>query len=127
VELVFDEVSAQEQAERCLKCHIQTVFDSELCILCGGCVDICPNDCLKLVPVEKMEGTGELADLVRARYGEDILVSPRTSAEETQSLGTAMIKDETQCIRCGLCAGRCPTGAITMEAFLFEEQLVYKE
>jgi ferredoxin len=36
-----------------------------------------------------------------------------------------MIKDETQCIRCGLCQRRCPTGAITMEAFWFEEELVY--
>ena len=27
----------------------------------------------------------------------------------------AIIKDETRCIRCGLCAARCPTGAITME------------
>ncbi len=27
----------------------------------------------------------------------------------------AIIKDETRCIRCGLCAVRCPTGAITME------------
>jgi NADPH-dependent glutamate synthase beta subunit-like oxidoreductase len=124
VELVFDEVSAREQAERCLKCHIQTVFNSELCILCGGCVDICPKDCLKLVPVEKIEGTGELANLIRARYEENTLASQRTSVEETQSLGTAIIKDETQCIRCGLCAGRCPTGAITMEAFSFEEQLV---
>jgi ferredoxin len=27
----------------------------------------------------------------------------------------AIIKDELRCIRCGLCAARCPTGAITME------------
>jgi ferredoxin len=36
-------------------------------------------------------------------------------------LGAAIIKDETICIRCGLCAERCPTGAITMERFLFKE------
>jgi ferredoxin len=28
-----------------------------------------------------------------------------------------MIKDETICIRCGLCAERCPAHTITMEAF----------
>ena len=27
----------------------------------------------------------------------------------------AILKDEERCIRCGLCADRCPTGAITME------------
>jgi ferredoxin len=37
----------------------------------------------------------------------------------------AMIKDDTACTRCALCAQRCPTGAITMESFRFEELLAY--
>jgi ferredoxin len=32
---------------------------------------------------------------------------------------TAIIKDEELCIRCGLCADRCPNAAITMERFCF--------
>jgi formate dehydrogenase beta subunit len=125
VEMVFDEASAQEQSQRCLKCHIQTVFNSELCILCGGCVDICPNNCLKMVPLEKIEGTNELTVLIKAQYGENIVKPPQAGVKETGSQGTAMIKDETRCIRCGLCQRRCPTGAITMEALWFEEQLVH--
>ncbi|MEE9399426.1 MAG: FAD-dependent oxidoreductase, partial [Dehalococcoidales bacterium] len=125
VEEVFDEASAHDQSQRCLKCHVQTVFDSKLCILCGGCVDICPNNCLKIVPVEKIAGTSELTGLIKAQYGENIIEPQEAGAKETQSQGTAMIKDETQCIRCGLCQRRCPTGAITMEAFWFEEGLVY--
>jgi ferredoxin len=31
--------------------------------------------------------------------------------------GSAMLKDESRCIRCGLCAARCPVGTITMESF----------
>jgi ferredoxin len=36
-----------------------------------------------------------------------------------------MIKDDTICTRCGLCAERCPTDALTMQAFRFQETLVY--
>ena len=32
-----------------------------------------------------------------------------------------MIKDDDKCIRCGLCAIRCPTDAMTMEVFFYEE------
>ena len=28
-----------------------------------------------------------------------------------------MLKDEDRCIRCGLCAERCPTGAMTMDRY----------
>ena len=36
--------------------------------------------------------------------------------------GAALIKDETACIRCGLCARRCPAGVITMQAFYRESE-----
>ena len=36
--------------------------------------------------------------------------------------GSVMVKDETICIRCGLCAERCPVNTISMEAFeVFDE------
>jgi formate dehydrogenase (NADP+) beta subunit len=34
----------------------------------------------------------------------------------------AMVKDDDRCIRCGLCAIRCPTDAMTMERFTITEQ-----
>ncbi len=117
VELVYPEAQAHEQANRCLRCHVQTVFDGDKCILCGGCVDVCPERCLKMVELERLEETPELADLVLARFG-------RPLAGFSHNLGTAMIKDDMRCIRCGLCAKRCPTGAITMEALSFVEEYV---
>jgi len=35
---------------------------------------------------------------------------------------SAMIKDDDRCIRCGLCAVRCPTDAMTMEKFQILER-----
>ncbi|MFQ5700728.1 MAG: 4Fe-4S binding protein, partial [Acidobacteriota bacterium] len=33
-----------------------------------------------------------------------------------------LVKDETACIRCGLCAERCPAGTITMQQFIMQEE-----
>jgi ferredoxin len=125
VELAYDEATAVDQASRCLKCHIQTVFNGSLCILCGGCVDICPWSCLKMVNLDKIVGDQQLEAVIQARYGMSLQDMPR--GEQSLTPGTAMIKDESRCTRCGLCAKRCPVGVITMEAFSFEEEMVYEE
>ncbi|MDO8586377.1 MAG: FAD-dependent oxidoreductase [Armatimonadota bacterium] len=119
VDLDYDEVTAVDQARRCLKCQVQTIFDSEKCVLCGGCVDVCPEYCLRLTPVADLRGDESLTQLLQARYG----VSAAT-LKDGDFEGTAIIKDETRCIRCGLCADRCPTGAITMETFELLEEMV---
>ena len=48
-----------------------------------------------------------------------------TFLEEEVPSVAAMLKDDEACTRCALCADRCPTDAITMEAFRFEEVLSY--
>lgn len=105
VEQNFPETAALGQAIRCLKCHISPVFDGDKCILCGACADVCPESCFHLVDVARLRGDQNLQNAVKARYG-------RLPMAGEQG---AIIKDETRCIRCGLCAVRCPTGAITME------------
>ncbi len=105
VEKVFPAPDARRQADRCLKCHVGPVFNGDECILCGGCADICPESCLRLVDVARLRGDSSLQSAFLARYG-------RIPAPGEEG---AIIKDETRCIRCGLCAVRCPTGAITME------------
>jgi NADPH-dependent glutamate synthase beta subunit-like oxidoreductase len=104
VELGFSDEIAKEEGKRCLKCYINTIFDDTKCILCGGCVDVCPEYCLKMVVLDKIEGDENLVKLVGKKTG----------------AATAMIKDEDRCIRCGLCVKRCPTGAISMEIFELE-------
>src|SRR5258708_11969656 len=39
---------AVEQARRCLQCQLNIMIDPSICILCSGCVDICPYDCISM-------------------------------------------------------------------------------
>jgi formate dehydrogenase (NADP+) beta subunit len=112
VELNYSESEAQSQAERCLSCHIQTIYDADKCVLCNRCVEVCPNQCLKLVPLEELGLENSDLAAVTAHYG---------ISGDGRNTASAMIKDETDCIRCGLCAIRCPTDAMTMEVFFYEE------
>lgn len=112
VEAGFVKEIAEEQGGRCLNCAVNTIFNGDRCILCGGCADVCPEYCLKLVSLENIKGDETLTAVYRNRYGTD-----------PAGAGSAIIKDEDRCIRCGLCAERCPVDAITMERFIFREVL----
>jgi len=127
VEIGFDEQTAIQEAQRCLHCWVNTVFegtevDGSECVLCGGCVDVCPEQCLELVPLENFEFPEPvLAHLEQNENAYEVElrgVRPQELATGTLS-GAVMVKDETRCIRCGLCAMRCPVKEITMEAFHF--------
>jgi NADPH-dependent glutamate synthase beta subunit-like oxidoreductase len=105
VETGYGTREAREQAARCLVCHVQTIYDPEKCVLCSRCVDICPEHCLAILPFESLE----LAEAEREELRE------RANANGLPL--SAMVKDDDRCIRCGLCAVRCPTDAMTMERF----------
>jgi NADPH-dependent glutamate synthase beta subunit-like oxidoreductase len=110
VETGYDAGAAFRQAARCLVCHVQTIYDPEACVLCNRCVDICPEYCLAIVPFEDLD----LDDATRTA------LEARAEAHDIPL--AAMVKDDTRCIRCGLCAIRCPTGAMTMERFTITER-----
>ena len=44
-----------QQGGRCLVCHVQTIYDPEKCVLCNRCVDVCPEYCLAIVPIEDID------------------------------------------------------------------------
>ncbi|MDP7349066.1 MAG: 4Fe-4S binding protein [Phycisphaeraceae bacterium] len=60
--------------------------------------------------VASLARSGELEPVLDARFDADELKG-----------ASAIIKDEERCIRCGLCAVRCPADAITMERMTFEQ------
>lgn len=109
VETGYTKEEAMREASRCLDCGVTPVFDGTRCVLCGGCVDVCPTKCLKIVSLDVLELTGDISAAVEAAIG----VEPELDAN------SAILKDEDRCIRCALCAMRCPVDAITMERVAF--------
>jgi NADPH-dependent glutamate synthase beta subunit-like oxidoreductase/ferredoxin len=93
VELGYTEAEARLEAGRCLQCFLNIMLEPSLCILCGGCVDICPEHCIRIVPTDDIEGL---------------------TAERPSSV---LILQEELCIRCGLCVDRCPTDALSLEGW----------
>ena len=109
VELGFDRALGAREAQRCLNCDVQTVFEEPLCIECDACVDICPMDCITFA------SNGDEGDL------RDRLTAPAQNTEQDLYVsaelptGRVMVKDEDVCLHCGLCAERCPTNAWDMQ------------
>ncbi|MBP9115070.1 MAG: 4Fe-4S binding protein [Acidimicrobiia bacterium] len=72
-------------------------IDQSECIMCEGCVDICPWKCIHMVSVKSITDSS----------GTDL------PSEDPQAT-VAFIVDEDICTRCALCVDRCPTGVITL-------------
>lgn len=70
------------------------------CILCAGCVDICPWKCIHFLST----------DIVSESFGVE---NPREKEEN----GAIFVIDDTECTRCKLCVDRCPTNVITIGKF----------
>jgi formate dehydrogenase (NADP+) beta subunit len=93
VELGYTEEEARTEAGRCLQCFLNIVLEPSLCILCGGCVDVCPEKCITILPVEEIGGI----DATRP--------------------SSALVLQEDRCIRCALCVDRCPTDALSLDGW----------
>jgi len=123
VEENYTPAEGRSQAERCLRCDVQTVFEGEKCIACNGCVDVCPDDCLHLVGLAQVASNSEMAALAQHQLGISASELSAYTPVELNRMGAVMLKDETACIRCSMCATRCPTHAFTMRRFVFHREL----
>src|SRR3972149_3051972 len=113
------EEAAQAGARRCVRCGIHTIFDATRCILCGGCVDVCPEYCLRMVPLTQIAGDAAITSLIQSVTGGTNPPAPspipsqgrgkgKTSlapeggegwGEGASGTGTAMLMDATRCLR----------------------------
>jgi NADPH-dependent glutamate synthase beta subunit-like oxidoreductase len=114
VELGFDPKLALAEAQRCLNCDAQTVFEPKLCIECDACVDICPMDCITFTENEEESVLRTQLNAPAKNLTQDIYIA------DGLKTGRIMAKDEDVCLHCGLCAERCPTGAWDMQKFFLE-------
>jgi NADPH-dependent glutamate synthase beta subunit-like oxidoreductase len=98
----YTEAQAIAESDRCLKCNFNIEIIGELCIICGGCVDVCPMDVIHMVDMSDVVDDGTIPAVGEAKKWQN---------------GVAFFLDETACIRCALCIIRCPTDAITMNRY----------
>lgn len=75
-------------------------IDESDCILCEGCVDICPWKCIHYLSLDAIDESINLDD-----------------PNEDQANFGFFVVDEDECTRCALCIDRCPTGVITLGKF----------
>jgi formate dehydrogenase beta subunit len=79
---------------------------------------VCPENCLQLVPLSQFHFSAETRTRLEEEADIRMLDLQHLTPGDLQAAeGSVMVKDETICIRCGLCAERCPVKTITMEAY----------
>lgn len=77
------------------------------CILCGGCVDICPVSCIEIIKLSSLS-------LSKDSYNSLINIT-HNETEVPVNQRMILIKKNDLCIRCGMCVKRCPVGTFIME------------
>ena len=95
-EYVLQEVSPEE-LQKAVKPKQFIHIDQSECIMCEGCVDICPWKCIHMLTPETVAEAVNTAE-------------PGIDPEDQ----VVFVIDEDVCTRCALCVDRCPTGVIIL-------------
>ena len=71
-------------------------IDEAECILCEGCVDICPWKCIHYLSVDAIDD------------------SVNVESPDAEDAPGFFVVDEDACTRCALCVDRCPTRMVSI-------------
>jgi len=93
---VLQEVDAEYLAKAVKPKQFIHIDQSE-CIMCEGCVDICPWKCIHMVSTDSID---------------DAIGIEQPGLDPTDSV--VFLIDDDVCTRCALCVDRCPTGVIIL-------------
>ena len=76
------------------------------CVQCGNCVNVCPKKCLAIVP-------GYTAPA--PQRSSETFTRPQAPNAAPAPAGGKPVNDTSKCVYCGLCARKCPQGALTVD------------
>lgn len=75
------------------------------CVQCANCVNVCPKAALTIVPGYFTPNTDKIIETNQVK-------APSTGKTQPKP---AVI--DSKCVKCGICAKKCPAGAITVDKF----------
>ncbi|MFH0958326.1 MAG: FAD-dependent oxidoreductase [Pseudomonadota bacterium] len=112
VETGFSSEQAQDESKRCYLCYLHYEIDVTKCIYCRYCIDNAPRDCIKLVKDILTDNSGGISGYLETTQWTEV---------------SAVVIDNSKCIRCGECVRVCPVDCISvsridlLERFFIEE------
>lgn len=109
IEKGFSREQSHIESRRCYLCYLHYEIDISRCIYCRYCIDAAPRDCIKLVNEIVIDENGAITGFVETTNWEDV---------------SAVVIDNSRCIRCGECMRVCPVDCISVSKVQLVERML---
>ncbi|GAC1342390.1 MAG: hypothetical protein NVSMB29_14030 [Candidatus Dormibacteria bacterium] len=110
-ELPWSDREAIVQSIRCFQCDSVHHYDTDVCVLCGACDDVCPEKAIDVVVF------GE--DRERSSGGETLVCATDVGDPRAGGVGGEIYINYDRCTNCRICEDHCPVNCITFERVRF--------
>ena len=109
VETGFTPECVHEESKRCYLCYLHYEIDVTRCIYCRYCIDVAPRDCIKMVNEIVTDKDGAITGFVETTSWDQV---------------SAVVIDNSRCIRCGECLRVCPVDCISVSKVELVERML---